>query len=218
VRHDVGKDVNLIRLFLEGARSVATAIGDQAVGQAWDRPSVLEGQLVSGLAGHVARGGVWVVADFLGAGIPAGPLDLETPAHYVVAVINAASPDAHGASREAEAAIAAVGQDELVSQLVRRLASLEEDLRTTDPSQPVAVTGGKVLRIADYLATRIVEQVVHLDDLARSVGHDLWPYPEEGRDVAIAVGLEAAKLRSGQQAVLRALYRGGFAEGIFPVL
>lgn len=197
---------------------MATAIADQAVGQAWDRPSVLEGQLVSSVAGHVARGGVWVVADFLPAGIPAGPLDLGTPAHYVVAVVNAASPDALLANRDTGAAIAAVGQDELVSQLVGRLASLEEELGRTDPSRLVAVTGGKVLRLADYLATRIVEQVVHLDDLARSVGHDPWPYPEEGRDVAIAIGLEAAELRSGKQAVLRALYRDGLAQSIFPVL
>ena len=173
---------------------------------------------MSGLAAHVARGGVWVVADFLATPIPPSPLLLETPAQYVVAVINAASPDAHGSNRETAAAIAAVGQDELVSQLLSRLESLEAELRTIEPAQLIAVTGGNVLRLDDYLATRIVEQVVHLDDLARSVGCGLWPYPEEARDIAIAVGLDAAKLRSGEEAVLRALYRGGFSEGIFPVL
>jgi len=218
VREGVGRDVDLIRLFLDGARSVAAAIDDSAVGQAWDRPAVLEGQLVGGLAGHLARGGVWVVADFLDASTPAGPLDFETPGQHIVGVLSAASADAHRANRETGAAIAAAGQNALVRQLEQRLDSLEEELSKIDPSQLIAVTGGKVMRIGDYLATRLVEQVVHLDDLARSVGHDPWPYPEEGRDVAIAAGLEAARLRRGQQAVLRALYRDGFAEGTFPVI
>ncbi len=210
--------MDLIRLFLDGARSVVPAIGDPAVGEAWDRPSVLEDQLVGGLAGHLARGGVWVVADFLEAGTPANPLDFETPGQYIVGAIGAASASAHRANRETGAAIAALHQNELVGQLEGRLASLEDALSKIDPCRLVAVTGGKVLRIADYLATRLVEQVVHLDDLARSVGHDPWPYPEQGRDVAIAVGLEAARLLRGQQAVLRALFRGGFAESTFPVI
>lgn len=44
------------QLFLAGGRAVADALGDPAVASAWDRPSVLEDQLVSGLAGHLARG------------------------------------------------------------------------------------------------------------------------------------------------------------------
>ena len=35
------------------------------------------------------------------------------------------------------------------------------------------------MRLDDYLVTRLVEQVVHLDDLARSLGVESWPVPDD---------------------------------------
>ena len=49
---------------------VRDAIADDAVARAWDEPSVLEEQTVGGIAGHLARGGVWVVGDYLDADDP----------------------------------------------------------------------------------------------------------------------------------------------------
>ncbi len=71
----------------------------------------------------------------------------------------------------------------------------------------MTVAGGKVMRLADYLETRIVEQVVHLDDLARSVDHPRWATPAGADDLVIAVGVEVARRRRGDLAVLRALFR-----------
>jgi hypothetical protein len=207
-----------ITVFLDGAHVVARAIADPAVAQAWDRPSVLEGQMVGGLAGHLARGGVWAVADYLDGGSPAGPVDFESAGEYFAAFADTASADAHQGIRDRGAAIAAVGPAELVRQLDERLHALDTRLRALDAADLVAVVAGSVMRVADYLATRVVEQVVHLDDLARSIGREPWPYPLAGEDLAIEVGIDIARRRRGRASVLRALYRRGFAEATLPVL
>lgn len=208
----------MMTLYLDGARVVTGAIADPAVAEAWDRQSVLEDQLVSSLAGHLARGGVWVVADYLDGGTPSGPVDFDTAAEYFVAFLMAATPDAHRAIRDRGAAVARVGHGELVRQLNKRLEALEPRLRSLDATAPVAVTAGKVMRLADYLVTRVVEQVVHLDDLARSTDRGSWPVPLKAQDVAIQVGTDIARLRTGRTAMLRALYRRGYAEASLPVL
>jgi hypothetical protein len=58
-----------------------------------------------------------------------------------------------------------------------------------------------------FVGTRIVELVVHTDDLAVSVGVEP-PEPSEGAaSVALAAMLAAARSNSGDLAVLRALAR-----------
>ena len=60
------------RQFLDGAQVVVDAIASPAVAAAWDTPSVLAEQTVGGLAGHLARGAVWVVGDYLDQPEPDG--------------------------------------------------------------------------------------------------------------------------------------------------
>ena len=205
-------------LFLDGARIVAHAIADPAVAQAWGDPSVLDEQLVGGLAGHLARGGVWVVADYLDGDPPSGSVDFDSAAEYFTAFTDLASPEAHQGIRDRAAEVAAVGPDELVLQLNQRLHFLETRLRSLDANALVGVIAGKVMRVADYLVTRVVEQVVHLDDLARSIDREPWEYPVAGEDLAIEVGVDIARLRAGRVGLVRALYRNGYAEATLPVL
>jgi hypothetical protein len=159
-----------------------------------------------------------VVDDYLDGSSPSGPVDFESAGEYFAAFADAASADAHQAIRDRGAAIAAVGPDDLVRQLDERLHALETRLRAVNGADLVAVVSGSVMRVADYLATRIVEQVVHLDDLARSIGREPWPYPPSGEDLAIDVGVDIARRRRGRASLLRALYRRGFAEAALPVL
>lgn len=206
------------RLFVEGAHSVRAAVSDAAVESAWEQDSVLEGQRVSGLVGHLARGGVWVVADYLAGPVPSGPVDFESAGHYFDATLATATAEDHQAIRDRGAAVAAIGHAELVATLGDRLESLETMLASTAPTRLVSVIGAKTMRLDDYLATRIVEQVVHLDDLARSLGRDAWVYPDAGYELAITVGVEVARRRRGDRDVLRALYRHGHADTVLPVL
>jgi hypothetical protein len=214
----VFEPTEVVELFIGGAHVIASAISDPLVADSWDSPSVLEEQLVSGLAGHLARGGVWAVADYLDAGTASGPVDFESAGEYFASFADSASPEAHRSIRERGAAVASVGRDDLVQMLGERLGELEPIMRTLDPAQLVTVIAGSVMRLSDYLATRIVEQTVHLDDLARSVGHEPWPVPAGARALTISVGSEIARRRFGDTALIRALYRKGFAEPTLPAL
>jgi hypothetical protein len=206
-----------VEIFLGGAEVVATALGSPAVAEAWDRPSVLEDQRVSGLAGHLARAGVWIVNEHLAT--PAtGTLDFTSAGDYFATLSSGASPADHRAIRQRGADVAAVGRDELLRTLAERLAALGPRLRSFDPGHLLTVTAGKVMRLPDYLATRIVEQVVHLDDLARSVEQEPWTMPPGASELTIAVGVDMARRRAGSQALIRALYRRGFASELLPVL
>lgn len=208
---------DVVGLFLEGGRVVAEAIADPAVAAAWDRPSVLEDQLVSGLAGHVARG-VWAVGEYLEAGPAQGPVAFGSAGEYFTAFVDNASTDDHRAIRDRGAAVAAVGRDELIRRLEDWLVVLGPRLRSLEVDHLVAVLSGKVMRLEDYLTTRIVEQVVHLDDLARSIGRGPWSLPTGAQALAIAVGTDIAARRRGSDAVIRSLYRKGFAEQTLPAL
>lgn len=205
-------------LFLEGAHTVVAALSDPRVGLAWTQPSVLEAQLVGGLAAHLARGGVWVVEDYLHGGTPAGPADFASAAEYFASFADAAQPEDHHAIRERGAALAAAGWQAVRRELGARLDAMASEVTAASPERLVAVVGGKVMRLEDYLVTRVVEQAVHLDDLARSIGAEPWPLSDGHEALALHVGIEIARLRRGSGAVLRALYRRGFADLALPAL
>ena len=210
--------VSAVELFLEGAACVAAELRQPAVASAWEAASILEGQTVASLAGHLARGGVWVVDDYLAGGEVAGSVDYDSAAEYFISLVTPMTAEGHQAIRDRGAAVAAGGHEALIAELDGRLAALGPRLRETDPATLVAVAAGKVLRLEDYLVTRIVEQAVHLDDLDRSLGRKSCPYPEAGRGLCVEVGIAMALRRSGTAATARALFRGGCTNGVLPVL
>jgi hypothetical protein len=204
-------------LFLATARVARDAIGDDAVGQAWDDASVLEDQTIGGLAGHIARGGVWVVEDYLNAEVPDAPRAKSAAVYFAqsAAFLNA---EDHRLIRERGAQVAAVGHRELFATLTRRLDDLTPRLLAEPVDRIVGAAGGVVVMTLDsYLETRIVEQVVHLDDLARSLGRDPWRVPADAQNLALHVGIDVAQLRYDPTDVLRALYRSRL-DPVFPVI
>lgn len=206
-----------IAAFLAGAGAVLEALSDPRVADAWDSPSVLEGQAVSGLAGHLARGGVWVVADYLAGEEPAGPLTFDSAGAYYARLVEQMGEEAHVAIRRRGAQVGADGHEALVRTLTERLDGLAPLLAGTGPERRLAVIGGAVLRLGDYLRTRIVEQVVHLGDLARSVGAEDWSLPADCVATALAVGVEIGRIRFGDQELVRALFRHTGSD-VLPVL
>lgn len=196
---------------------MSAALSDERVGAAWDEPSVLEEQRVGGLAGHLARG-VWVVSDYVHRGEPDGPAEFHSAAEYFASFADGATAEEHGAVRQRGASVAAAGWRAVGEELRRRLDALEPELESMAPGRLVSVIGDKVMRLDDYLGTRVVEQAVHLDDLARSLGVEPWALPDGHEALALAIGLEIARIRRGIPAVLRALYRRDFAGEALPVL
>jgi hypothetical protein len=206
------------RLFLLGAHTVAAGIADPAVAAAWEQPSVLEEQTVGGLAGHLARGGVWVVGDYLDAGVPDGPVTFESAGDYFATLVSLASPESNRAIRERAAAVASAGHADLSQTLALRLDELSQRLTGLSGDHLLSVIGGSVMRLSDYLTTRIIEQTVHLDDLARSIDRQPWELPRESEALTISVGAQVGHRRRGTSAMVRALYRQGFADAALPVM
>ena len=203
-------------LFLANAAVVLSALSDPRVADAWSHDSVLENQTIGSLAGHLARGSVWVVGDYLEAETPAGPVDFETAAEYFAAVARTLTNDDHASIRQRGAAVAADGHEMVVAQLTSRLVELKDLLANQDVDRLVTVFAGSVMRLDDYLLTRLVEQVVHLDDLARSLAVEPWRSAPDAEALVISCGAEIGRQRFGDAAMIRALFRTEV--GVLPVL
>ena len=202
--------------FLEGAQAVLAALSDAKVAQAWEKASVLEGQTVGGLAGHLARSSVWAVDDYLKAGEPDAPLTFDSAGAYYAGIVERATEADHAAVRQRSAQVGEAGPEAVVAEMRERIKDLEPRLAAAGADRPVAVIGGAVMRLGDYLQTRIVEQVVHLDDLGRSVGKT-FPIPEDCVAAALAVGVDLGRHRFGDVAMIRSLFRDT-GSSVLPVL
>ncbi len=212
----LGRFRRVKELFLANSAVVLTAVSDPVVADAWDDDSVLDGQTIGSLVAHLARGSVWVVGHYLNAAPPDGPVDFETAAEYYAIVASALTSEDHASIRDRGATIAADGHPSVVAQLTDHVGELTELLPNENAERLVAVFAGKVMRLDDYLVTRLVEQVVHLDDLAESLGIEPWQTAPGVAPLVISCGAEIGRLRSGGPAMIRALFRNH--TGALPVI
>lgn len=194
--------------YLSTAELAERVIGGRDVAGRWADDSALVGYTVGGLAGHLARA-VLTVNRYLDRPAPGGePLDA---ASYFVRVLGAHDPvtsDLHQAVRGRATEEAADGPDALVARL--RGARLELDVRlaTAHGDARLAVLDDTPMSVAAYLETRLVELVVHLDDLAVSVGRDISDEiaPQAYATVASVLS-QVAVARVGGLATVRSLAR-----------
>lgn len=214
----VSVDPTMRQQFLAGAETVLAAVADRRVAEAWSQPSILDDQTVGSLAGHLARGAVWVVDDYLDRPVPGeASVDFETAAAYYAAVSEGLTVSDHAAIRERGSQVAETGHRAVVDRLGDALAELRRRLATEPADRLVTVYGSAVMRLDDYLWTRIVEQVVHLDDLARSLGIEPWSNPPDAEALVIGCGAEIGRLRRGGGPMIRTLFRET-TPGTLPVL
>lgn len=139
---------------------VAEAVRDDQ----WDQVALGEWS-VRALVGHAGRAFV-TVSDYLRAGDGA-PIELHHAFDYAAVFASGAANSAAVAERGRQAG-AALGDDP-VSALRGQYERALLDLETFDDDAPTATAAG-VMRLADYLPTRVFELVVHTDDLCRAVG------------------------------------------------
>ena len=118
--------------------------------------------------------------------------DLDDPAFRAVR---------EGGERVATRGHAAVaeGFERQLHVLVARLADERSDRLVVLPDASTSAT------LHDYTETRIVELVVHADDLASSVGAQLEPPPFDAATIAIDFLVRSIRHRAGDSATLRAL-------------
>jgi len=192
--------------FLDAAATAVRLLERPELAERWPQDSVLEQYPVAALAGHLLRG-MTTVELYLDGPEPEG--EGISAARYFHTVIRSAdiNDPAHQAIRSRGAEAAAGGPAALASEARAALGRLSSRLAGVGEGRRVRVAGGLVMTLDEYLRTRVVELVVHADDLAASLGVELVPPRPATCTIAIDVLVGVARIRHGDIAVLRALAR-----------
>ncbi len=192
-------------LVIEATDAAAALIAGDEVVARWDEPSALAGMTVGALSAHLVRAAGAVLA-YLDRTDPSTRPDgaLLTPVTYFHAAID--SP-IHERIKEVSATEASTGH----AQVLARGREVADTMRTRLSAEPadrlVAALGGRMLTLDDFCRTRLIEVLLHVDDLAASVG---VPRPEtdpEGPAIVIDIITGIARMLHGDWAVLHALAR-----------
>lgn len=194
--------------YLAAARTALGLLADGAVADQWTEPSALEGFTVGGLAAHLAQQVTSVTAaldaDHAGKDL-VGLHDHYARAAWVAADID---NDYNTAIRTGGEHAAEGGHAGVLADATAALERLATELLALDPGH---VTGNTrwpyAMRLDDFLATRILELVVHADDLAYSTGVESPVFDEGAFAAATGILAHLAAARHGQPALIRALAR-----------
>lgn len=201
-------------LFVEAAQGGLDLVAAPQVARDWDRPSALAGMSVGALAAHLARQ-VHRVPETLAFPVP-DERPVSAVEHYTrSAWANSGVDDEPNVGiRDRAADDAAIGPDEVLAGARDALAQV----RLTLPLEPT----DRVVRppwlawnltLEDYLRTRLLEIVIHSDDLACSVDLEPPAWPDEVVAPVLGVLTTLAVRRHGTAAVLRTLSRAERAPG-----
>ncbi|MGA2283781.1 MAG: maleylpyruvate isomerase N-terminal domain-containing protein [Candidatus Dormibacteria bacterium] len=188
--------------FLAAAAAAREVVALPGVALRWAEPSALAEMTVGALVAHLARA-VTNVERCLAAPEPAGE-ELSAAAYFApVGPDLAAAINVRVRATSAEEAL--VGHRAVLGQMDRAIDRLRTRLEEEPEGRLVSVRDGEVLRLDEYLRTRIIEIAVHADDLCVSLGRETPALP--GIELAIQALVDTAALRHGELAVLRALAR-----------
>jgi hypothetical protein len=212
-----------VNSYLDSVDWLVTLLRHDAVLAAWGQPSTIAQYSVGGVAAHAAHGVVWLeqvlndaepeglrevtIAEFFGPNRVEGTED-EDP--FSTALRAAAERFAQAGAALVIAACT-TSRSGLAGLLVQ--ASAERAI-------PVLRVAGGQVPLRQYLRTRVLEVVVHGDDIACSVpGLEPPDPPTAAVDVCMDVCLELARARSGDLGALRAFTRAErAAPGLLRVL
>lgn len=193
-------------LFLSTADTARSLLDDPRLGERWASPSALPRMTVGALAAHLSRA-VTVVPVYLET--PADPPFVDAPG-YFLALFPAADTDPDSgmatdvrARAEGDAVGGLAGVRAAWDEARRRV---EHQLTNVGPTPGISVRGS-AMQVRDYLVTRLVELVVHSDDLAASL--DLSPpdFDRVATDTVVSCLTEMAVRRHSPLAVIRAMTR-----------
>ena len=197
--------------FLAAADAALGLLESAEVTGRWAEPSACEGFTVGGLAAHLGwqvQSARWAVETERPA---AGAVVTELTAHYVQAAWVGADLDApvNAGIRDSGEKRAEAGAAEVLRLTREARAYLAKEFESLAPDEVIAMPWieGRAMILADVLATRVLELLIHADDLAVSVDVEtpLAPEPAYARVIGLLAPL--AVRRHGPLAVLRALSR-----------
>ena len=173
----------------------------------WVMPSVLPKMSIGALACHLGRQ-VVRAAEVLPIATDLLPLESADAHYHRAAWVMSTSPDDPPNDRSTDDAQAALGAAALADQSARALETVRRLLAVGAVRDVVLIPWqGWALRRDDFLLTRMLEIVVHADDLALSAGVRTPEFPAEVfapvRDLLVRLAVK----RHGQSAVISALAR-----------
>lgn len=196
-------------LFCDAADAVTALVADPALKARFEDPSALAEFSVRGLSGHLLRA-LTSVEGYLDRPEPDAGGDVVSAAEYYASVLggdNDLNSDLNRAIRQRGLEAAPDTANELPGAWADMVARLRVRLAAERPGRLVQVFGDLVLTLDDYVVTRLIELVVHADDLAVSVGVALPQLPAAATAVVVDTLVEVARIRHGDAAVVRALTR-----------
>ncbi len=193
--------------YLGAAEVAATLLRHPAVATRWSEPSALPDFQISGLAGHLGRAVTQV--ERIVDDPPSERLPIPVVEHFTRnAWTRAGRDDAiHVAVRERGEETAAAGPAGLADAVDAALGRLRRRLPEEPVDRVIYLTGLWALRLDDFLLTRTLEIVVHVDDLAVSVGIPTPQLPVAATEPVIDLLAKVASWRHAPMAVVRTLSR-----------
>ena len=198
----------VVAAFAESGGRAHATLADDAVAEAWETDSILPEMTVGDVGGHLLA--VLIMFD--------RRYDVPTPADIVpvdpvggYAEVRLADPSdldrpPFRVPREGGRRVSARGHAAVVAQFADTLARLDARLRADGPDRPILVGDGTVpMTLRAFTTTRIVELVVHADDLAESVGGAIPPLSDDAAAIVIDHFVLAVRHRVGDATTIRAL-------------
>ena len=193
--------------FWESARTAVELVARSEVKNRWDHDSALPLMTVGMLACHLGRQ-VSRARDILPVAASGTPLN-EAGDHYRRAAwVTAESLEDPANDRSLDRDEAAAGYDAMVSRCGSALGDVAEML-AAGRAQPIVTIPwqGWSLRRDDFLLTRLVEIIVHADDLARSIKVATPQFPADAFRPVVHLLADLASERHGQAPLISALSR-----------
>lgn len=193
--------------FLDAATVALELIQRPEVAERWSRPSALPEMSTGALACHLGRQ-TTRVAELLPVAADLPILD-SADAHYSRAAwVTASSPDEPANDRSTDDAEAALGPSALRDRTAAGLRNARELLVAGDARDVVPIPWqGWSLHRGDFLLTRLLEIVVHTDDLAVSLELPTPEFPENVFTPVQDLLVRLAVRRHGQSALVSTLTR-----------
>lgn len=200
--------------FPEAASIAFDVIRRPAVSDRWSRPSALPKMSIGALACHLGRQ-TSRAAELLPVATDLPTLASADEHYHRAAWVTSSSPDDPSNDRTTDDAEAASGHSALQDRVGAALHTVRALLSDGDARDVVPIPWqGWSLRRDDFLRTRLLEIVVHTNDLAVSLELPTPQFPDEVFNPVRDLLVRLAVHRHGQSALVNALTRRERAQGI----
>lgn len=200
--------------FLLAADLVRGFVDQPDVTVRWSEPSALPRLSVGGLAVHLGNQ-VTRAAQLVARDPGDLPVLADADEHYARSSWPTAAPEDAVNDRSGDETAALEGPVALHDRILQDRETFRAALADGTARAVVPVPwAGWALRREDFLLTRLLEVVVHSDDLAASVGVDTPTFPAEVFDPVRDLLVRLAVTRHGQSRVVAALTRRERAQPI----